>query len=79
VLRERPPAQPWNAVWSFHLLPTGARQCRLLSRSRAAPQHGLARLANSALDPVTLLMIRKMLLGTKERAERHRLMPACSA
>ena len=75
VLREQPPAQPWNAVWSFHLLPVDARQCRLLSRSRTARQHGTARLASAAMDPVTLLMTRKMLLGLKERAERHGAMP----
>lgn len=69
VLREEPPAQPWNAVWSFHLLPVDARECRLLSRSRAVSQHGPARLASHVMDPVTLLMTRKMLLGLKERAE----------
>lgn len=72
VLREQPPAQPWDAVWSFHLLPVDDRRCRLLSRSRAARQHGPARLVNSAVEPVTLLMTRKMLLGIKARAERHR-------
>jgi Family of unknown function (DUF6544) len=71
VLREQPPAQPWNAVWSFQVLPAGERQCRLLSRSRAARQRGPARLAGYAMDPVTLLMTRKMLLGIKERSESH--------
>jgi hypothetical protein len=71
VLREQPPAHPWNAVWSFHLLPIDTRQCRLLSRSRAARQRGPARVASAAMDPVTLTMTRKMLLGIKERAERH--------
>jgi hypothetical protein len=69
VLREQPPAQPWNAVWSFHLLPIDASQCRLLSRSRAARQSGAGRLAGHVMDPITLLMTRKMLLGIKERAE----------
>ena len=79
VLREQPPAQPWNAVWSFHLLPINARACRLLSRSRAARQRGPARLASAAMDSVTLLMTRKMLLGIKERAERHGARPTCPA
>jgi hypothetical protein len=69
VLREQPPAQPWNAVWSFHILPIDADHCRLLSRSRAARQHGSARMAGYVMDPVTLLMTRKMLLGIKERSE----------
>jgi hypothetical protein len=69
VLREQPPAQPWNAVWSFHLIPTDSAGCRLLSRSRQARPSGAARLAGYVMDPVTLLMTRKMLLGIKERAE----------
>jgi hypothetical protein len=69
VLREQPPDQPWDAVWSFHLLPDDPGHCRLLSRSRAARQHGPGRIAGYAMEPVTLLMTRKMLLGIKERAE----------
>jgi hypothetical protein len=69
VLRAQPPAQPWDAIWSFHLLPAGSGHCRLLSRSRGARQHGPARVAGYAMDPVTLWMTRKMLLGIKERAE----------
>jgi hypothetical protein len=69
VLREQSPAQPWNAVWSFHLIPNGAGNCRLLSRSRQARPSGAARLAGYVMDPVTFLMTRKMLLGIRERAE----------
>lgn len=69
VLREQPPAQPWNAVWSFHLIPNDAAGCRLLSRSRQARPSGAARQVGYVMDPVTLLMTRKMLLGMKERAE----------
>jgi hypothetical protein len=72
VLREQPPAQPWDAIWSFHLLPTDAGYCRLLSRSRASRQRGPARIAGYVMDPVTLLMTRKMLLGIKARAEAAR-------
>ena len=68
VLREQPPAQPWDAVWSFHLIPLGERRCRLLSRSKAARQHGLTRGINATMDLVTLMMTRKMLLGIKARA-----------
>ncbi|MBO0817051.1 MAG: SRPBCC family protein [Actinobacteria bacterium] len=71
VLREQPPQQPWDAVWSFHVIPLGAGRCRLISRSRSAFPRGAARLATWAMEPVTLVMTRKMLLGIKHRAERR--------
>jgi hypothetical protein len=69
VLREQPPQQPWDAVWSFHVIPLGLDQCRLISRSRSALPRGAARLATWVMEPVTLVMTRKMLLGIKQRAE----------
>jgi len=69
VLREQPPQQPWDAIWSFHVHPRGPDRCRLLSRSRSAPVRGAARLAAPVMEPVTLVMTRKMLLGIKQRAE----------
>jgi hypothetical protein len=69
VLREQPPAQPWDAIWSFHVLPLGPGRCRLISRSRSARLRGAARLAAWAMSPVTLMMTRRMLLGIKQRAE----------
>jgi hypothetical protein len=71
VLREQPPQQPWDAVWSFHVVPLGPGRCRLVSRGRSAPVSGAARLAAPLMEPVTLAMTRKMLLGIKQRAERH--------
>ena len=71
VLREQPPAQPWDAVWSFHVRALGPGRCRLVSRSRSARQGGFARLATGIMDPVTLVMTRKMLLGIKGRSEGH--------
>ena len=71
VLREQPPQQPWDAVWSFHVVPLGSGRCRLISRSRSAFPRGAARLATWAMEPVTLVMTRKMLLGIKQRAERR--------
>lgn len=62
--------KPWHAVWSFHIHPLSASRCRLISRSRAPRGHGFARLAGELVDPVTLVMTRKMLLGIKARAER---------
>jgi len=69
VLREQPPQQPWDAIWSFHVHPLGPDRCRLLSRTRSAPVRGPARLAAPVMEPVTLVMTRKMLLGIKQRAE----------
>jgi len=69
VLREQPPQQPWDAIWSFHVRPLGPGRCRLVSRSRSAPLRGGARLAAPIMEPVTLVMTRKMLLGIKQRAE----------
>lgn len=71
VLRQRPPEHPWNGVWSFHIRPVGGTRCRLLSRARTetSPDAGL-RIANRVMEPVTLVMTRRMLHGIKERAER---------
>jgi hypothetical protein len=72
VLRQGPPDHPWNGVWSLHVVPAGDDRCRLLSRARtetpAAP--GL-RFATRAMEPVTLVMTRRMLGGIKDRAERQ--------
>ena len=74
VLRQSPPEHPWNAVWSFHVVPQGDTRCRLISRSRDAINPGLgaglARLFSQLLDPITMLMTRKMLLTIKARAEQ---------
>jgi hypothetical protein len=63
--------EPWHAVWSFHVRPDGPGTSRLISRSRAPEPHGLGRIAAELLEPITMLMTRKMLLGIKARAE-HR-------
>jgi len=70
ILRQAPPEHPWNGVWSFHVVPAGENRCRLLSRARTEvqPQVGL-RIATRLMEPVTLLMTRRMLRGIKERAE----------
>jgi hypothetical protein len=87
VLRQSPPEHPWNAVWSFHVRPLDRQRCRLLSRGRAA-RHGGWRGwidfgVDAVMDPVTLVMTRKMLLGIKVRAEtsqratpKHALAPS---
>ena len=61
-----------NWVWTFALFPSGGRT-RLLSRNRIATPHASAptRLFNLlVMEPGSLVMERKMLLGIKERAER---------
>jgi hypothetical protein len=70
VLRQQPPDSQWDAVWSFHVVPLTSRRCRLVSRSRSARPARPARVAALVMDPVTMLMTRRMLLGIKERAER---------
>jgi len=69
VLREQPPAMPWDAVWSFHVVAHGGDRSRVLVRSRSARGPAAARAVARVMDPVTLLMTRRMLLGVKDRAE----------
>ncbi|MGY1739582.1 MULTISPECIES: hypothetical protein [unclassified Blastococcus] len=72
VLRQAPPEHPWNSVWSFHLLPHDPGRCRLVSRSRTQRPRGPAlRAATRAMEPITLVMTRRMLHGIRERAERR--------
>jgi hypothetical protein len=61
-----------NWVWIFALVPEGG-QTRLISRNRIATRGAAlpARLFNLlVMEPGSLIMERKMLLGIKERAER---------
>lgn len=71
VLLQSPPRHPWRAVWTFLIEPVDAGRCRLLSRSRAERASSpLLRLATAALEPLTTVMTRRMLLGIRDRAER---------
>lgn len=74
VLRQAPPEHPWNATWTFVIEPDGHGGSRLVSRSRAQRQTGAAGRAASmaalVMEPVIVLMTRRMLLGLAERAER---------
>jgi hypothetical protein len=61
-----------NWVWTFALFPCDGRT-RLLSRNRIATPHAsaLTRLFGLlVMEPGSLVMERKMLLGIKERAQR---------
>jgi hypothetical protein len=60
-----------NWIWAFALLPRGD-ETRLISRNRiASAKSPLARAATTYLmEPGSLIMERKMLMGIKQRAER---------
>ena len=70
VLRVQPPAVPWDAVWSFHVMPRWEDRCRLLVRTRSRMRAPGQVLGAEAAGPVMALMTRGMLLGIKRRAER---------
>lgn len=75
VLFQSPPEHPWEAVWSFHVVSAGPGRCRLISRSREAIKPGvgptIGRMVGQVMDPITLLMTRKMLLTIKGQSEDH--------
>jgi hypothetical protein len=65
-------------VWALVLVPTDGGT-RLISRNRIAAAKGSPAsrlLAEYVMEPGSLIMERKMLLGIKERAERHPDAPA---
>ena len=67
------PAAYANSNWIFYLEPTSERQTRLIVRGSLdyEPANFLNTLIWRILtEPIGFLMIRKMLLGIKERAER---------
>lgn len=61
-------SQDGNWVWTFVLLENDG-QTRLISRNRFRRPTLLARIAMIAMEPGSLVMERKMLLGIKQRAE----------
>ena len=69
ALSNRSEAGDW--VWTFVLVPEDGRT-RLISRNRIAMQGAAAgqRLGMLVMEPGSLVMERKMLLGIKQRAER---------
>ena len=69
VLRATGPHLPWDAVWSFHLVPRWEDRCRLLVRTRARLRHPGEVLITELAGPMTALITRGMLLGIKRRAE----------
>jgi hypothetical protein len=69
VLHVAPPNLPWEAVWSFHLIPRWDDRCRLLVRTRVGLRHPGEVLLAELADPATALMTRGMLLGIRRRVE----------
>jgi hypothetical protein len=69
VLSNRSEAGDW--VWTFALRPTNG-STRLISRNRAEMKGAAAgqRLGMLVMEPGSLILERKMLLGIKQRAER---------
>jgi hypothetical protein len=58
-----------NWVWSFVLVPDGAGGTRLLSRNSYRLPRLIDRIGMLPMEPASLVMERKMLLGFKQRAE----------
>lgn len=71
----RAAGKPWAAAsWLFFIEPLGEDRCRLISRHRTASSDDLmSRLAfgRALVEPIGVVMDRRMLLGVKERAERR--------
>lgn len=79
VLRADSARRAWDVVWSFHLVPRGDDQCRLLVRSRLALRHPGEVVFAELLGPARALVTRGMLIGIKRRAERQRQAEASAA
>jgi hypothetical protein len=56
-------------VWQFGLYPIDSRRTRLVSRSRVRARTFWARLVTHAIEPAGFVMMRRMLLGLRDRAE----------
>ncbi|TDE12217.1 SRPBCC family protein [Jiangella asiatica] len=73
VLSQHPPQHPWHATWAFVMVEDAPGACRLLVRGRATSAARLAarlpRVGGELVDPVVLIMTRKMLLGVRARSE----------
>lgn len=76
VLRQRAPAL-WDVTWAFVIIPAPAGHWRLLVRTRAGHGSGwvgrLQLFVFRLLDPVTVMLTRRMLLDIKFHAEAARL------
>lgn len=64
--------EPQLSTWAIALYPDGERRTRLVSRNRLSGAGPSFRLMSAIMEPASLVMERKMLIGIKERAESHR-------
>lgn len=71
------PDRTWS--WSFVLEPLDQQRTQLITRNRAPGNQFRSRLQWELLLPGAFLMMRKMLLGIKERAERQPSVSAVAA
>lgn len=71
VLRATRPSLPWDAVWSFHVVPHWDDRSRLIARARSGLRHPGEVLGMEAVRPITALMMRGTVLGIKHRVERQ--------
>jgi hypothetical protein len=72
VLRAAPSELPWEAVWSFHIVPHWEDRCRLIIRRRAGMRYPGEVLAAELAGPFMALLTRGTLTGLKRRAETER-------
>jgi hypothetical protein len=69
VLRASPPELPWEAVWSFHVLPHWEDRARLVMRLRTGMRHPGEVIAAELAGPAIALLTRGILRGIKRRVE----------
>jgi hypothetical protein len=70
-------ADGFTWIWQFGLYPLDERRTQLVSRNRVRPPTTLtARLGMCVLEPAAFIMLRKMLLGLKRRAENLAAAPS---
>src|SRR5262245_40100531 len=69
VLRAKSPAQLWDAIWSFHVIPHWEDRSRLLIRTRTSLRHPGDAVTTELAAPAKALVTRGILLGVKRRAE----------
>ena len=71
VLRSQHTGLPWEAVWSFHLLPHWQDPSRLVVRVRSGLRHPGEVIGVEVVRPLATLGVRAMLRGIQRRAERR--------
>jgi hypothetical protein len=69
VLRGSPLPSGRDAVWSFHIAPSGKDRCRLLVRRRTRVRRRRDLVEIELAGPITALMTRGMLRGIKSRVQ----------